>query len=244
MPLTISGIKHDRNWMVVSQAGQFITQRTHPQMALIDTAIENDQLVLSSFGLDDHVVPPVDAGMPRLKSAVWGDQVNAVELDAETCRWLSQALDSDCKLVAFPDNEIRQCDLDYTRPGDGDHTRFADAFPLLLISQGSLDHLNSKLAQPVGMERFRPNIVVDGCAAHAEDAWQHLGANGITIRIVKSCPRCSVPTVDPQAGVLAGPEPIHTLSSYRQRDGEIYFGMNAVPENEGIIRVGDEVTVA
>jgi len=239
--LTCAGLQHDRRWMVVRANGEFLTQRTHPQMALLHTEIRDGRLVLSSFGMDAHVVPQAAAGMTRLKSRVWGDAVDAVEVGAATDAWLSQALDTECKLVAFPDDQTRQCDPHYAAPGE--HTHFADGFPLLIVARASLDFLNAKLAQPVGMERFRANIVVDGCDAHAEDAWTRMRVNGAAIRLVKQCARCSVPTVDPQTGALTGPEPIHTLSSYRARDGGVFFGMNAVVENEGVIRVGDEVVV-
>ncbi|MGR3984086.1 MAG: MOSC domain-containing protein [Gammaproteobacteria bacterium] len=239
--LTRAGLRHDRRWMVVRADGEFLTQRTHPQMALLQTQVRDGRLVLSSFGMDEHVVPQAADGMARLKSRVWGDSVDAVELGAATDAWLSQALDTECKLVVFPDDQMRQCDPQYAAPGE--HTHFADGFPLLVVSKASLDNLNAKLAQPVGIERFRANIVIDGCEAHAEDAWPRMRVNGAEIRLVKQCARCSVPTVDPQTGALAGPEPIHTLSSYRARAGEVFFGMNAVVEREGVIRVGDEVVV-
>ncbi|MDA7969104.1 MAG: MOSC domain-containing protein, partial [Gammaproteobacteria bacterium] len=239
--LTRAGLRHDRRWMVVRADGEFLTQRTHPQMALLQTEIRGGQLVLSGFGMDEHVVPAADDGMPRLKSRVWRDSVDAVELGVETAGWLSQALGEECKLVAFPGDRTRQCDRQYAR--EGEHTHFADGFPLLILSRASLENLNAKLSEPVGMERFRANIVVDGCEPHAEDAWTRMRANGAEIRLVKQCARCSVPTVDPQTGILAGPEPIHTLSTYRDRGGEVLFGMNAVVEREGALRVGDEVEV-
>lgn len=237
--LTRAGLRHDRRWMVVRADGEFLTQRTHPQMALLQTAVDGGQLTLSTFGMDDHEVPPARAEMKRLRSRVWSDKVDAVEHGAETCAWLSQALDVECKLVEFPPDQTRQCNREYAAPGE--HTYFADGFPLLILSRASLAFLNAKLAQPVGMERFRANIVVDDCDAHAEDNWKNIRIGGARIRAVKPCARCSVPTVDPQTGALAGPEPIHTLSTYRARDGEVYFGVNAVVEAGGELGVGDEV---
>lgn len=234
-----AGLDHDRAWMVVKPDGQFITQRTHPQMALIHTSFQDGQLVLSSFGMDSHTVALANAGMDRIKTEVWGDQVHAIDTGDDSAKWLGQALGEQCRLVYFPSNEVRQCDPQKSR--NGDHTRFADGFPLLLLSEASLADLNSRLELPVGMDRFRPNIVIHGCTAFAEDEWQKIEINGLPLRIVGGCPRCSVPTVDQTIGVLCGPEPIHTLSKYRERDGEVFFGVNAVPDRVGTISVGDFV---
>ncbi|WP_424948208.1 MOSC domain-containing protein [Candidatus Spongiihabitans sp.] len=247
--LTLAGFQFDRQWMVVQPDGTFMTQRRFPQMALIETAIVDDALVLSTFGMEAHVVKPVDDNAGRINTEVWGDAVRALEHDPITNEWLSQALDSPCKLVSFPPDQTRQCDQKFANSGE--HTKFADSFPLLLLSQESLDDLNQRLQAPVGMDRFRPNIVVAGCDAFAEDHWHTIrvknDSSHVNLRMVKPCARCSVPTVNQQTGVLAGPEPIHTLSRYRQRDGAVYFGMNLIPDlipdKEGSIRVGDSVSV-
>lgn len=235
--LELTGLTYDRRWMVVRPDGKMLTQRSHPQMALIGTSIENNSLVLDCFGMDSHTVPPTEATMNRVSSEVWGDEVPGIDLGDETARWLSQAIGDRCRLIAFPASEERLCDPEVSLPGD--HTLYADGFPLLVVSQASLDKLNRKLEAPVSMSRFRPNIVVDGADPHAEDEWKAVQIGEIGLRLVQACARCSVPTVDPDAGVLAGPEPIHTLSSYRERDGEIYFGVNAAPDDEGLLSVGD-----
>ena len=235
------GLQYDRHWMVVDKDNRFMTQRTHPQMALITSQIENGQLTLSGFGLEDRIVPALEAGGPKTATKVFNDPVNVHELDNETNEWLSQALDTPCKLVSFPDDEMRYCDPLTSSPGD--HTQFADAYPLLIISEASLEDLNQRLASPVGMDRFRPNLVVKGCAAFAEDHWTSIEVNGIHIRMLEACSRCSVPTVDQETGIASGPEPIHTLSTYRQRDGEVFFGSNYATSGSGTISVGDIVSV-
>ncbi len=227
--------------MVVDNQNRFLTQRTHPQMSLVETDMRNGQLILSSFGMEEHVVPKVSLGMKTIATRVFNDPVNAIELDIATNEWISQALDTPCKLVCFPENETRLCKPDVARPGD--HTKFADAFPLLIISQASLDDLNSKLVVPVGMDRFRPNLVIRGCEAFAEDQWESIQINGTNIRMLQTCSRCSVPTVDQKTGMLSGPEPIQTLSTYRQWDDEIYFGSNYTAEIETILSVGDLVNI-
>ncbi|MBX2868050.1 MAG: MOSC domain-containing protein [Acidiferrobacterales bacterium] len=236
-----SGIQHDRSWMAVKPDGTFLTQRTHPQMALIECAIVNNQLVLQSFGMEAMTVPLSSADMPKLKTQVWGDDVNALDSGNETAEWLSQALDEPSRLVVFPASETRHCDPSIAKTTD--HTKFADAYPLLVISEESLQDLNARLTEPVEMLRFRPNIVVRGCNPFDEDLWGGMEINGITFRMLDRCARCSVPTIDPTLGVLAGPEPIHTLNTYRQVDDEVYFGVNASSDGEGEISVGDAVTV-
>lgn len=250
--LTFSGFQFDRQWMVVKPDGMFMTQRTHPQMALVNTHLDDNKLILSSFGMEDLAVDKIDEnGDNRLTTDVWGSGINGLVHNQTTNEWLSDAIGEECKLLSFPKAEKRQCDLKYA--SEGDHTLFADGFPLLVVSQESLDDLNSRLSSAVGMDRFRPNIVVQGCDPFAEDDWKNIEVNpennndqssGIVLRSVKACERCSVPTVHPKTGALAGPEPIHTLSSYRRKeDGEVYFGMSMVPESGGLIGVGDSVSV-
>ncbi len=236
-----SGFQFDRQWMVVEPDGTFMTQRQYPQMALIETAFDGNRLVLSTFGMESLVVEEPANCLDNIKTEVWGDAINATKHDAVTAQWLSQALDAPCELVSFPADETRQCDTRFANSGE--HTKFADGFPLLLVSQESLDDLNRRLEIPVGMDRFRPNIVVKGCDAFAEDNWRKICVNDINLRFAKPCARCAVPTVNQQTGALSGPEPIHTLFTYRQRAGEVYFGMNVIPENEGMIGVGDSVSV-
>ncbi len=235
--LSRSGLEYDRQWMVVDEQNRFLTQRIHPQMSLVDTDIREGKLMLSSFGMETHVVPHASPDMPRIATQVFNDPVSALELDRITNDWVSQALGIPCKLVCFPEDETRSCDPVVSNIGD--HTKFADAFPLLVISQASLDDLNSKLEVPVGMDRFRPNLVVDGCDAFAEDHWKSMLINETNIRMLQICARCSVPTVDQKIGMLSGPEPIQTLSTYRQWDGDIFFGSNYTAENETTVSVGD-----
>ncbi len=239
--LDYSGLRYDRRWMVVTPDGIMLTQRTHPQMALVEPAIDDDCLVLDAFGMKSHRVPPTDAAMPRVASAVFGSEVSGIDVGDETANWLTQAIGEECRLIAFPASDTRPCDPAVSKRGD--HTLYADGFPLLILGQSSLDDLNARLASPVTMQRFRPNIVVQGSGAFAEDRWDQVAIGDIPLRIVQACARCSVPTVDPDAGVLAGPEPIHTMSSFRERDGEIYFGVNATPDAEGTLSVGDSLNV-
>jgi len=233
------GLQYDRRWMVVSPAGKFITQRSHPQMALIQPYLHHGQLTLNSFGLENHIVPLATSHSPRKSVQVWNDTLQAQHLSAETDHWLEQTLGEPCHLVYIDAQEVRQCDLNYARAGD--RIGFADGFPLLLISQASLDDLNTKLAQPVSMQRFRPNLVVSGCDAFAEDTWQSMHINTLKFQLVKPCSRCIITTVNPQLGLVTSPEPLRTLATYRKRDHKIYFGQNVIHQNRGNICLGDVI---
>ncbi len=132
--------------------------------------------------------------------------------------------------------------VDPARARPGDLVGFADAYPFLLVSQGSLDELNRRLVTPLPMDRFRPNLVVDGCAPHAEDGWRTLVAGGVTFRVAKPCARCVVTATDQRTGAR-GDEPLGTLATYRLRDGKILFGQNLVHDGRGTLRVGDRCDV-
>ena len=140
----------------------------------------------------------------------------------------------------MPEEILRPVNPDYAR--EGDIVSFADAFPLLLISQASLDDLNSKLAVPVPMNRFRPNIVINGCGAFDEDGWKKIRVGNMVFHVMKPCGRCVTTTVDQSTGVQ-GKEPLATLSKYRKVDGKVLFGQNVIPEKRGMVHVGDVVEV-
>lgn len=235
------GLQHDRRWMLVDRDGQFMTQRTHPHMVLIRPAIRDGRLVLTNSKGESHEVPGIGHAEGRLRVQVWKDQVNAHRLSSATDAWLSREIGEPCQLVYIANDEIRQCDPAYAK--EGDRTGFSDGFPLLLISEASLEQLNSRLARPVSMIRFRPNLVVSGCDPHAEDKWQKIRIGGISFRVVKPCSRCPIPTVNPQTGRKEGPEPLKTLMSYRRRDNKIWFGQNLVHEGRGVLQANQQVEI-
>lgn len=237
--LDAMGLRHDRRWMLVDPAGRFLTQRSHPQMVLIQPRFAEGMLTLSREGMQDHRVPPASGDKRRVRVAVWRDRVEAVHLGAQTDAWLSQAIGASCMLVYIDDDEVRQCDLNYA--AEGERTGFADGFPLLLISQGSLDDLNKRLGEELPMRRFRPNLVVSGCAAYAEDGWRRIVIGGIAMRVVKPCSRCLVTTIDPATGIKGKGEPLRTLSTYRMRGNQVYFGQNLIHERQGVLTVGQEL---
>lgn len=220
------GLSHDRRWMIVDGKGVMLTQRKLAKMCLIKTELVDDVLYLKHFAMDDFkVVQPVSANKVKVK--VWYDECIACDAGDHAANWLSQILGVTCRLVYFPENEIRQVDLKYANQGD--KTAFSDGFPLLLISQASLDDLNARLQQPISMQRFRPNLVVQGCAPFAEDSWKKIRIGSTVFRIVKPCSRCVIPSINIETGERET-EPTKTLLGYRRRENKIYFGQNVIAE--------------
>jgi len=239
MQVTPRGFQRDRHWMLVDPEGRFLTQRQLPRMALINADLKNGELSLS---LDSGESLRVVAGAmdETLTVTVWGERCQAQALNPEVDRWLSDFLDTSCRLVAFPAEQVRAVDPGYAQPQD--QVGFADGFPFLLISQGSLDGLNARLDAPLPMLRFRPNLVVAGCEPHAEDSWKRIRIGDIGFRVVKPCSRCPIPTIDPRTA-QRGAEPLRTLRTYRYRDNRIWFGQNLLHDTLGELREGMPVEV-
>jgi uncharacterized protein YcbX len=241
--IDMCGLKHDRRWMVVDVNGRMLTQRKISRMCLIQPTLNEQVLSLHVPGMPDLQVN-TEAGKPECKVTVWKDNCSARDCGDEAAHWFSKFLQVECRLVYFPDDEIRKVDQGYAH--EDDRTAFSDGFPVLLISQPSLDDLNGHITsssnKPVPMARFRPNIVVDGCGPYAEDDWRVLKIGGLTLRIVKPCSRCIIPSID-IATAERGEEPTRTLLHYRKRDNKIYFGQNAVIDGVGEIRQGMTVDI-
>ncbi|HSL72804.1 MAG TPA: MOSC domain-containing protein [Longimicrobiales bacterium] len=234
------GIQHDRRWLVTDAHGIALTQRDLASMTLIRPSIVDAGLMLSA---PDHA--SIEVGIPgnnAVTVTVWNDTVTAQDAGARPAEWLSDFLGHHVRLVYMPDDTFRRVDPRYS-PAPR-RVSFADAYPFLLVTQESLDELNRRLEQPIGIERFRPNIVVSGAPApHAEDDWKRIRIGELEIQIVKPCARCAIPTIDPLTGER-GKEPTRTLSTYRRRDGKVYFGQNALHSGPGKLSVGEAVEVA
>lgn len=251
--LTDTGLLYDRAWMVVDTNGEFVTQRELPRMALIQTAFKMGQLVLRAPGmLALHLA--LDAAEGPLKVRVWDDEVQACDMGDLAAQWFSDFLGKPLRLARFDPEVRRVCSLKWTG-GREAVTQFADGFSLLVTSTASLDELNTRLGAaghaPVGMLRFRPNVVLAGMEAHDEDRVGALridtgdGASAL-IEPVKPCGRCPIPNIDP-ATATSSPEVNDTLQGYRQDprlNGAITFGMNAIVlEGDGqMLRVGQPVS--
>lgn len=233
------GFVFDRRWMVVDADARFLTQRQQSRMALIDAHVDDvGGLHLDAPGMPPLSVPP--AGTERLAVQVWNDRVDAAPVGDAVDAWLSRFIGQACRLVELPDDVRRPVDPDYA--GDDDQVGFADGYPFLLISQASLDDLNARLDSPVPMLRFRPNLVVAGCDAFAEDGWRRIRIGELTLRVAKPCSRCVIPTVDIDSGER-GREPLQTLMRYRRRDNKVYFGQNLIHDGSGQLVCGMPVEV-
>ncbi len=233
------GLRNDRRWMVVDEHGVMLTQRKISKMCLIQPELTASGLILNSSTMNSL---PINIPIHNKKCSVkvWTDQCQAFDAGDEAATWLSHILEKKCRLVYFPEDEIRQVDLAYANKGD--KTAFSDGFPLLIISQGSLDDLNQRLSSPISMNRFRPNIVIDGCEPFAEDGWKKIRIGEITFRIVKPCSRCVIPSINIETAEREE-EPIKTLLSYRKHDKKIFFGQNVIAESNGKIDVGMSIDI-
>ncbi len=234
------GLRHDRRWMLVDEAGRFMTQRRTPRMALIGVRIEPDLLVVDAPDMPSLEIPlEPPQGRPRL-TQVWNDLVEVLAVGDEAAHWFSEFLGVRCRLVYLPDESVRPVDPDYGRTGD--RVGLADGFPFLLTSEASLADLNARLESPLPLNRFRPNLVVRGSGAFAEDGWSLLSVGEITFRVAKPCARCVITTVD-QGTATTGKEPLRTLARFRRAGEGVLFGQNLIHDNKGTLRVGDPVDV-
>ena len=238
--VTATGFAWDRRWMVVGDDGRFLSQREHPELVLIRPRIAADSLLLAAPRLPEVAVGLVRDDGPTVRVTVWADECEAVDEGPAVAQWLSEHLGRRARLVRLAGDDVRPLNGPAAEPGD--RVSFADAYPFLLVSQASLDELNRRLALPVPMDRFRPNIVVAGCGAHAEDRWRHVRIGGIDFRVAKPCARCAVVATDQQTA-RRGPEPLRTLADYRLRDGKVMFGQNLVHGGPGTLAIHDPVVV-
>ena len=251
-----AGLAGDREWMVVgAQDGIMRTQRTHPLLARVQARLDDAELTVSIHGDRQFSIP---------RHHDQQEHREYQELDQATC-WSATCDVADAGQVAadfFSDllsESVRLVRQRAPRPADDNprglsgQTRLSDGFPLLLISQASLDALNGRLPDhvtPLSMWRFRPNLVIADSAPHAEDQWQDVCIGDLPLAVVKPCQRCVVTTIDPQTGDRSGPEPLKTLAQYRRQinqDGslskKVLFGQNVIPLAASTLMVGAPVRV-
>ena len=234
------GLRHDRRWMLVDEAGRFISQRRFARMALIGVRIESDHLVVDAPDMPSLEVPFLPPGGELLRARVWDDLVEVSNVGDDADRWFSRFLGARCSLVHLPDESVRPVDPDYGSPDD--RVSLADGFPFLLISEASLSDLNARLERPVPMDRFRPNLVVRGCEPFAEDDWRVVRIGQVSFRVVKPCARCHITTVD-QRTAEVGREPLRTLARFRRAGTRVLLGQNLIHDETGTLRAGDPLKV-
>lgn len=236
--LTDRGLEHDRRWMLVDPQGRFLSQRECPEMACLHTAPATEGFTVTDVrsGSVIHLPWELEGGSP-VHAQVWNDAVDLLLADHGVHGWFSEALQRPVQLAFMPQHTVRITDRTYAEVP----VALNDAFPALIISQASLDDLNARLATPVPMERFRPNLVVAGGAAFQEDEWRTVRIGSVRFRLVKPCARCVIPNTDQRIGVRQK-EPLRTLASYRTVGNKVLFGMNATFDGPGSLHVGDPVT--
>lgn len=238
------GLAFDRRYMLVDAAGRFLTQRQHPRMALIEPSFADGGFEVAAPGRTPLRLPAALGGneYPVCTVRVWRDQVEATLADSDTNIWFSEFMGFACGLVYLADHQHRP--VTNEAAAFDDEVGFADGAPLLLITDASLAALNRRLETPVGVERFRPNLLVTAESPHAEDGWQSVTIGRARFEVAWPCSRCGLITVDPQTGEKdAGGEPLKTLSTYRRRDRSVYFGQNLIPRSLATIQVGAECLI-
>jgi hypothetical protein len=226
--LTPAGIAQDRRWMVVTPEGRFLTQRELPRLALVRPLLEARELALLGPDVEPLRLSLEQPGR-RVPVQVWKDECPGLDEGDAAAQWLREVLQRDCRLVRFDPQHRRLSSSSWTGSLEAEN-RFSDGFPLLVISRASLADLNSRLPKPLPMNRFRPNIVLDGIGPYEEDQIDELYCDEVRLRVVKPCTRCRITTTDQDTGQLDGEEPLRTLKSYRF-DRElrgVLFGQNTV----------------
>lgn len=250
------GFEFDRRWMLTDKNGEFFTQREFPKMATLSISLNADCLEISDSANHKIEVPFEFEKSEMQKVTVWNSICEAFVLPKEINQWFSNALETDCQLVYMPDESEREISKLFRQ--NDEIVSFADGYPFLLIGENSLNDLNENLEAKLPMNRFRPNIVIDGAEAFAEDRWQKIQIGETIFRSTKPCARCVVTTIEQSVGKFDGKEPLKTLAKYRMAKdvfpsdyesldlnaNAVLFGQNLVAENfGGIIKIGDEVKI-
>lgn len=240
------GLAFDRRFVICDPSGQFITARTEPSLCLVHTKLLADGIELSVPTMPSLTLTYAEFSSKYQNVTVWGDDINGQVCSEKANTWFSEYLQRPATLLYFGDNSFRE-----KKPNTEDARKlaFADGYPLLLISQASLDELNNHLEnqqqQTVSMAQFRPNIVIENTLPFAEDSWQHIRIGEVEFKVSKPCERCVFTTVNPQSGEKhPQQQPLQTLKSFRKtNNGEVLFGQNLIPLNCGQIKAGDKLTV-
>ena len=232
------GFVHDRRFMLVDASGKFISQRKHSRLGFLSAEFDGRNLVIQGKGLD-AITFALSEFEVALEVDVWADRVGALAIADERTEKLSEYIGLMLSLVYMPRSTFRQVEREFFSADQ--KLSFADAFPFLLTNTASLDDLNDKLEQPIGMGRFRPNIVFTGDQPFQEDDWQRIAIGDVEFDVVKPCSRCVMTCIDEQG--RKHKEPLKTLATYRRNDFGVCFGQNIVQRSSGSVMVGDVLRV-
>jgi uncharacterized protein YcbX len=230
----------DRNWMWVDSNSRFLTQRQHPKMAVIKTAINETHLILTARDRPALKIPLRVESQTESEVNVWENSCRALDEGDPAARWFHSILGFEARLVRMHPDFERKVNPKYGIPEA--HTGFADSLPFLLTSLASLGDLNSRLDHPVPMNRFRPNLIIEGAPAFEEDKWKRARIGEIELEFPRDCARCSITRVDQNTGTM-NKEPLKTLSTYRAVGRKVLFGQNLIHLTMGTLRVGDELEI-
>lgn len=234
------GLEHDRRWVLIDENNRFLTQRELPELVFFSTKIIGQQLVV----LDrQNPGDPISLDLfpetgEKAIVQIWDDLCESIVLDDKVNLWFSSKLGRHARLAYMPSTTKRLVDGNYA--SEGEVTGFSDGYPILIIGEASLADLNTRLETPVGMDRFRPNLVFSGGSAFEEDMMRDIEINGVRMSGVKLCARCVMTTTDQQTAQRSK-EPLHTLATYRKTNNKIYFGQNILAKSSGSIKVGDPI---
>jgi len=237
------GLQYDRRWVLADENGIFVHQRDYPEMALLQPNISGDIMTISHKSKE---IPSVSFDMSEPDTApvtvtVWDDTCAAKPVDIKVDRWFSEIIGKNIRLLYMHEDSIRQADQRYAIK-ETDKVSFADGYPVLIISEESLTELNDKASEHVPMNRFRANVIVSGGEVHDEDRLRKIHIGDVEMYGVKPCARCIMTTIDVETA-QKGKEPLKTLATYRKLEHKILFGENFIPSNEGVIKVGDTLSI-
>lgn len=237
------GLQYDRRWVLVNDENLFIHQRDHNEMALLQPAISEDSMVITQKNDPTvrHEFPLKPEGTIRENVTVWDDTCTAVEVSEKTSAWFTKKLKINCRLMYMADDSIRLADPRYSIKSD-DKVSFADGYPILAISEQSMELLNSKTEVAIPADRFRTNFIIKGGHPHVEDELRSFSIGKTQYYGVKPCARCIMTTVD-QETAARGKEPLKSLATYRKKGNKILFGHNIIPMGIGNVKVGDTISV-
>jgi uncharacterized protein len=244
--VTDRGLQYDRRWMLVDENNRFISQREYPQLAVFSTELFTDFLRIIDTRVNKGILVSLEPQFSEIKTivnvTVWDDEVEVWEVSEIANNFFTEALEMSVRLVYMHEESHRKTDANYSLKGD-EITSFSDGYPILIIGQSSLDDLNNRLAEPITINRFRPNFVFTGGQEFEEDEWHEFTIGGLRFFGVKPCARCVMTTIDPLTGEKKGKEPLLTLNRYRKAGNKILFGQNVLISQLGKVSEGDEIEV-
>lgn len=231
--VTDRGLEHDRRWMIADARGRFVSQRERSELALVTVVLQPHGYFIEAPERPRLELPFELARGKRVQASVWSSSVWGLAHPTAS-EWFSEFLGEDCRVLYMPQESHRTVSNRY------DLVSFADGYPLLMISEASLEELNRRSSEAMSMARFRPNLVVSGGPAHFEDELESFSVGDVRFDAPKLCDRCVVTTIDPETG-RTGPEPLKTLATYRRWDQKVWFGTNLVPQNQGMLELGQRL---